>query len=98
MSNHRVRNITRGFSLKRKQAVRAVAECACAWVEVGETIRDLSLREAIAARSQQSSTREPMPFAELPGLLYRPPTAEQAHTMRNYGLMQAANRFAAENA
>jgi hypothetical protein len=69
----RVLNVTRGFRLRLNQASKAVENCACAWVEPGVSIRDLTLAEAIQARVQQAQTREPLPYAEVHGLRFDPP-------------------------
>lgn len=70
--NFRVFNVTRGYSLKRSQALRAIAECAAEWVEENISIRNLTLAESIAARKEQARLREPLAVAELPGLKYEP--------------------------
>lgn len=76
----RVLNITRGFRLRFNQARKAVENCACAWVDVGISIRDLTLAESIAARSQQAKDREPLPYAEVHGLTFSPaPGTDRAH-------------------
>ena len=90
----RIRNITRGFTLKRNQAIQAIENCAAAWVTPGETIRDLTLAESIAARNQQASQREPLPLAELHGCIFEPP----ANKPRNYQLISDANKFCANYA
>ena len=72
-NNSRVLNVSRGFSLKHKQALRAVENCACAWVEFGVTIRDLTLAESITARNEQARVSEPLCSSELPGLRYEAP-------------------------
>ena len=92
-NNARVSNITRGYSLKHKQAVRAVDNCAAAWVVYGESIRDLTLAEAIAARNKQASEREPLAQAEIPGLVYEPNAAAQSGYRRECELSRAANKF-----
>lgn len=69
----RVFNISRGFRLRFNQARKAVENCACAWVEHGVSIRDLTLSESIAARNQQAKDREPLPYSEIHGLRYEPP-------------------------
>lgn len=80
--------------MRHKQAARAVENCACAWVEFGTTVRDLTLAEAIAARNHQASLREPLPFAELPGLLYRPALGSEAGARLERVVAMEANRFA----
>lgn len=72
----RILNVTRGFRLRFNQARKAVEQCACEWVEVGISIRDLTLQESIAARAQQAKDREPLPFAEVPGLSFEAPTGQ----------------------
>ena len=94
-NNKRILNVTRGFTLKHKQALKAVDECACTWVEFGVSIRDLTLAESIAARNEQARLAEPLPFAEIPGLIFMPPvstTVSRAHEMKIAGL---AYQFAA---
>lgn len=70
----RVTNLTTGHRLRFNQARRAVENCDCAWVVVGESVRSLTLAEAIAGRAQQAKDREPLPFAEVPGLSFEAPT------------------------
>ena len=74
----RILNLTRGFRLKRNQAIRAIEQCACAWVVPNESIRDLTLAESIAARNKQAAERELLDTAELPGLVFQPPIGAQA--------------------
>jgi hypothetical protein len=96
-TNSRVFNVTRRFSLKHKQALRAVEECACAWVEYGVSIRDLTLAESIAARHRQAQLREPLAVAELPTLRFEPPVTAVMGIVQRNRLMWAASRFAQEN-
>ena len=93
-NNHRILNVTRGFTLKHKQAVRAIENCACAWVEYGVSIRDLTIAEAIAARNEQARIAEPLPLAELPGLM----VSNMPHYAEEIELSRAANKFAFEAA
>lgn len=72
-----------------------VAQCISAWVEEGITIRDLTLRECIAARSMQSRLQEPFPASEIPGVVFEAPAASQAATQREQRLASEANAFAA---
>jgi very-short-patch-repair endonuclease len=55
----RVVNVTRGFRLSRNQALKAVENCSCAWVEVGVTVRNLNAAEAAEARKAQARLRKP---------------------------------------
>jgi hypothetical protein len=95
-NNFRVFNVSRGFTLKYKQALRAVEECACAWVVENKTIRDLTLAESIAARNHQAKTRTPLASSEIPGLKYDPPTKDNNPHFRRERteLLIAAREFA----
>lgn len=97
-NNSRVLNVTRGFTVKHKQALRAVKECACEWVEYGVSIRDLTLAESIGRRNQQAQLREPLAYSELFGLRFEPP-ANACDALRSCGeMVWAASKFAAEEA
>lgn len=94
-NNFRVFNVTRGFSLKYSQALKAVEACACAWVDYGRTIRDLTLAEAIKARHEQARLAAPLPSPEIPGLRYEAPESKrdaQFWATRS-GLLQEASRL-----
>ena len=91
--NSFVLNVTRGYYMRRKQAMRGIENCACAWVKFGETVRDLTLVEAIAARNVQAAMREPLPFAELPGLMYRPAVGQEQGARVQRSMCKEANRF-----
>lgn len=93
-NNTRVLNLTRRFHMKQSQAARAVENCACAWVEFGMTVRDLTLVEAIAARNHQAFLRDPLPFSELPGLVYQPAVGREAGARVQRVRSMEANRFA----
>jgi len=81
-------NLTRGLHWKFRRAERAVFECACEWVEYGVSVRDLSLAESIQMRNKQAADREPLAYAEIPGLVYSGAT--------DYSLVRAAHQFVAE--
>lgn len=87
-------NATRRFFMEQSQAARAVENCACAWVEFGVVIRDLTLAEAIVARNRQAALRERLPFAELPGLLYRPALGKEGAARLERVTAREANEFA----
>jgi hypothetical protein len=95
-SNFRVINLSNGYRLKPKAAQRAVANGAAEWVELGVSIRSLSLAESIQARNKISAFSEPIAWAELPGLRYEPTVASQGATREEFRLMREANRFAAQ--
>lgn len=95
-SNERIQNITRGYSMRAKQALRGVENCAMAWVEYGVSVRDLTLAESIAARAAQAKDREPLPLSEVFGIKVVPPMgAENAHRESRL-LAFEASLFAAE--
>lgn len=91
--NHRVFNVTRGYALKHKAALRGIENCACAWVEFGVSVRDLTIAEAIQARNEQARVREPLAFAELPGVVYEPSKNAIPSSFERIGLVRAANQF-----
>lgn len=87
-NNFRVFNLTLQVWIKHRQAQKAVDNCAAAWVDP-RTIRQLTLAEAIAARNAQAKLREPMPFAEIPGLN----VAGISNIHEELALAAQANRF-----
>lgn len=89
-----VYNLTRGCYLRLNQARKAVENCACAWVEYGMSVRDLTLAESIAARIQQAKTREPLPYAEVPGLRFSVPAAMNGAEWQSRLLAYEASLFA----
>jgi hypothetical protein len=97
-NNTRVLHAIRGFTLKHSQVLKGIEKCALCWVEFGKTFRDLTPAEAILARNQQAKEREPLAFAELPHLVYRPTEMNQAGHRQELRLAKAANRFAEQAA
>jgi len=91
--NTRVLNITRGYSIKHKAALKAVENCACAWVEFGVSVCDLTLAESIAARNEQAARREPLAFAELPGVVFEQPATAKMSMFERAGLVREANQL-----
>lgn len=83
--------------MKFNQAITAIENCACAWVEAGKSIRDLTLSESIQARNQQAKDREPLPSSEIPGIRYEMPLGAKDAAMR-YELVKAASVFVSEQA
>lgn len=96
--NSRVQNVSRGYSMKFRQAAKGVAACALAWIEYGVSVRDLSLAESIAARNEQSRLREPLPLAEIHGLTYEPQPKDRAAYRLEQALAWQASAFAATGA
>lgn len=91
--NTRVLNVTRGYSIKHKAALKAVENCACVWVEFGVSVRDLTLAESIAARNEQAARREPLAFAELPGVVFEQPASAVSTMFERMSLVRAANEL-----
>jgi|GEM_PF-5964028 len=92
--NKRIFNVSRGYSLKRGAAEKAIHECSAVWVEEGVSIRNLTLAESIAARNEQAKHVEPLPWAEIPGLRFEPTLSGTAATRRERLLTWQANEFA----
>lgn len=89
-------NVTRGCYLRFKQARKAVENCACAWVDYGVNVRDLTLAESIAARMQQAKDREPLPYAEVFGLRFEPPIGKSGPEWQSRLLAYEASLFAGD--
>jgi hypothetical protein len=92
----RILNLTRGFRLKRNQALRAIEQCACAWVEIDVSVRDLTIAESIQARNKQAAERELLDCAELPGITFEPPIGAQAAYMIERRTAFEADKFYTE--
>lgn len=82
--------------MKGKQALHAVEQCVCEWVEYGISIRDLTIAEALAKRNEQAAIREPLAAAEIPGLIYEPCASAVAADRQSHALVGAANQYLAE--
>ena len=74
----RILHTTRGFRLKRKQALRAISEGALVWDEVGVSVRDATLQETLSLRAKQAEERDPLPLSEIHGIMFKPPIGAQA--------------------
>lgn len=92
-SAKRILNTTNGFQYKRGAVERAIEACSVAWVEYGVSVRSLTFAESIAARNDQARRREPLPFAELPGIKYEPPVTGIQATGREGKLLWEAHDF-----
>jgi hypothetical protein len=94
MASHaKILNLTNGFSYRRTRAERAIRECSAEWVVRGVSIRSLTIAESIAARNKESRLREPLPLAEICGLVFSPPVSGIHATRREGRLMWAAHDF-----
>ena len=94
----RVFNVTRGWWMRRKQAERAIENCAAVWVDgkEGSQIRDLKWFEAIAARNVQAKQCERLAAFELLGLKFRP-AASEMHHYEHLKLIGKAHEFMKEH-
>ena len=96
MTNNTRISHDRGFTLKAKQALKAVANGSAMWIEYGVSIRQSTLEEKIAAINKQATEREPIADAEIAGLTFQPP-ARCAESARNeMRLAWEANKFFSE--
>lgn len=95
MASHaRVFNVTRRYHIKYKHALRGIENCSVEWVEEGMTVRDLTLAESIAKRNaQQRLIAEPLSFAELPGVIFRPPANAMGSHQASQELAEMARKF-----
>ena len=89
----RILNITRGFRLKRNQALRAINEGALVWDEINVSVRDATRAETFAVRAQQARERELLDSVELPGITFKPPIGAQASHMIEKQRAFEANEF-----
>lgn len=94
----RVLNQTTGFRLKFSQARKAVEDCNCAWVVVGESVRSLSLAEQRAALAKREKDREPLPYSEIHGLKFEAPTGAAGAYRQSRLLAYEAVLFVEETA
>lgn len=92
-SPKRVLNTTNGFQYKRGAVERAIEACSVEWVEYGVSVRSLTVAESIEARNDQARRREPLPFAELPGIKYEPSVNGIQATRREGKLLWEAHDF-----
>ena len=82
--------------MKFGQVQKRMAEnCCFVWVKYGETFRDATIAEAADMRKEQAKLAEPLPFAEIPGLIYQPSASNLAGTRSRYPLIRQAHEFAA---
>jgi hypothetical protein len=93
-SNARILNLTNGRRIKRNQALGRVEQCISAWVEPNVSIRDLTLQESIAKRSEEARASVPLASAEIPGLVFEPPANAIAGTRLEHQRLAEANAFA----
>lgn len=91
--NSRVRH-ERGFSIKFSQALKSIRNGWLAWTDDTRTmVRDCTPAEQWEIQSQLAKQREPMPWAEIPGLRFN-----HAGVAAEWPLIAEANRLAAEAA
>jgi len=92
-------NVTRGWWMRRKQAERAIENCAAVWVDgkEGSQIRDLKWFEAIAARNAQAKQCERLPSVEPNRCIFVPPTSDPGFHARRRNHRLALNEFMKEH-
>jgi hypothetical protein len=93
-STRSILNVTRGYYMRYRQAMKGIDNCAFAWVVEGETIRDLTLAEAIAKRIEQAKLQDPLPYYEVPGIFFEPPAAQEKSFFASHALVWEAHDFA----
>ena len=98
MAMQRIYNETRGCWRKPGQVERAIANGACVWVEFGVSIRDCTLTESIGARNEQARLREPLAYAEIPGLVYEPSIHGIEASRLSAALVREAHMFCMQSA
>jgi hypothetical protein len=90
-------HVQRGFRMSKSYAEQVMRDhCSITWVVKGETIRDTTDEERFALRAeqaQQAKLREPLGYAEIPGLKFDPPTTGIAATRRENRLVWMAHEF-----
>ena len=91
-------NLSNGHRYKFNQALRKIAQCEVGWVEYGVTVRKLGLQEMVAARSEQNRMREPLAYAECPGITYEPSASGLESHRRGLKLVWEAHQFVSEAA
>jgi hypothetical protein len=91
MAHTRVLHTERGFHMSKTYAEQVMRDhCTITWVTKGETIRDTTDEERFelrAAAAQLEKLREPLVYAELPGLKFDGPLP-----IRN-DLIRAAHQY-----
>ena len=94
MSNRdRVTHVS-GYTLSLGQVQKRIAQSSCfVWVTYGKTFRNATFQEAAQMRKEQVKLQEPIPFAELPGLIFKPAPNAQASTRQSFALLKQANQF-----
>jgi len=94
MSNRdRVTHVS-GYTLSFGQVQKRIAQSSCfVWVTYGKTFRNATFQEAAQMRKEQAKLQEPIPFAELPGLIFKPAQKDQALTRQGFALLKQANQF-----
>ncbi len=73
----RVLNLSRNSHLKLHQAQERIAAGTAVWVQIGISLRELTLAEILARRLRHHESGQPLPYRnvsnELPGLVFQPP-------------------------
>ena len=95
-TNATVKDLTRGYPIKRQQALKGIENCALTWVEPDVSVRRLTLAESIAARNEQAKKQEPLAYYEIPGIRYQPTKANERQHFAGMEQVWEAHKFARE--
>ncbi|MGA9068962.1 MAG: hypothetical protein WB424_01830 [Terracidiphilus sp.] len=90
--NTRVLNLSKRCRWDRGQAEDAIEACSYEWVEVGVSVRMLSVEESRLARIHQAAVRERLSVVELRGLWYEDGRQSSATAVEKI-LARVANHF-----
>src|SRR4051812_6513707 len=96
--NRRLFNTTRQYWVNRKEALKGFDRCAYCWDEnKPDCIRDMTIAEQLLARNAQAKLREPLEYAELPGIVFRPPVGQEKANNASGILVWEAHKFLRES-
>jgi hypothetical protein len=95
-------HVDRGFRISKNYAEQVMRDhCSITWVTVGESIRDTTDEERMALRAEQAQRVKaamPLPYAEIEGLSFQPPTSGLASTKASLSLVREAHLFCSQAA
>jgi hypothetical protein len=79
--------------LKYKDAVKGIKNCVFTWVDEGKSVRCLTVAEQVKARKKQEETLEPLPYYEIPGVFYKPSSANEKSFFASHRKVWEAHAF-----
>jgi len=92
--NIRVFDETRNCEIRYRDALRLIRKCIYGWVVEGVSVRRLSLQEQMGAAAKQEKLKQPLAYAEIFGLRYRPTEANERQHYQGMGMVGEAIEFA----